>query len=105
MVADLEGAGRASADHDGRTLHHWSEVPRSLWLLGSPGDYSGLRGEWLTRPDYKGLLIAHIDFGGKTRSWGLVVGPRALAGTLWAPSPCTYIQVSTNAFFYLSTRD
>jgi hypothetical protein len=97
MIADLERAGKISADNEGRSIRRAADVPRSLWALGSPADYSVLEGEWLTRPDYKGLLAAHIVFGGKPRSWGLVVEPPGMIDNLTSGSGFRYIRVATNA--------
>jgi hypothetical protein len=101
MVSDVEKVGRQSAESGTNCLSGTMPPPKSLQRLGLAGDYGGGSAQFVSRPEYTGLVVS-IDFGYKVRGWGLFVGPEKLAKGHWPGFERR--RVGTNAFFFIGSR-
>jgi hypothetical protein len=100
MISDLQASGKESADRNGRSIDV-SAMPKSLRFLGNGTDYVSLKGYWVDRAGYKGL-IAYTELGYKVRVWGLFVGPEHFLQEGWPRFK--RVRVGNNAFFILGAR-
>lgn len=98
MAADLQDFGRRSADGSGSSPFRLKGLPNSLRQLGMETDYIGGSGQIIDSSLYQGLVV-EVDFGYKTRTWGLFVGPTEILESRWAK--CIRIQVALDAFLFL----
>jgi hypothetical protein len=70
--------------------------------LGRADDYKGGVAAIWDSPEYSDAFVV-IAFGYKSRRWGLVIGPEYRAKSYSRGGMC--VEVATNAYFYLRTRD
>jgi hypothetical protein len=101
MVSDLERVGKLSAESGTNYLSGAKAPPKSLQQLGLGNDYAGGSAQWVSFPDYRGV-IADIEFGNKIRVWGLHFGPEKSLSE-FCPN-CRRVRVGQNAFFFLGSR-
>jgi hypothetical protein len=102
MVSDIEKHGRQSMGADGSYGSFRSgTLPASLRQLGSGEDYLGGSGQMVAYSEYSGIL-AHVAFGYKPRTWGIMVGPEK-AVTSFCPR-CEWTRVAPNAYFFVGAK-